>query len=104
MNGLWEEIQEAESWLKARWSGTARAGLILGTGLGGLATRIKTDVAIPYAEIPHFPRSTAPSHAGQLLCGTLEGVPVMAMEGRFHYYEGYSLRQVTFPIRGMKAM
>ena len=104
MNGLWEEIQEAESWLKARWSGTARAGLILGTGLGGLATRIKTDVAIPYAEIPHFPRSTAPSHAGQLLCGTLEGVPVMAMEGRFHYYEGYSLRQVTFPIRVMKAM
>jgi len=104
MNGLWEEIQEAESWLKARWSGTARAGLILGTGLGGLATRIKTDVAIPYAEIPHFPRSTAPSHAGKLLCGTLEGVPVMAMEGRFHYYEGYSLRQVTFPIRVMKAM
>jgi purine-nucleoside phosphorylase len=104
MTGLWDEILEAQSWLKARWSGTARAGLILGTGLGGLATRIKTDVAIPYAEIPHFPHSTAPSHAGKLLCGTLEGVPVMAMEGRFHYYEGYSLRQVTFPIRVMKAM
>ena len=104
MNGLWDEIQEAEQWLKVRWAGVPRVGLILGTGLGGLASRIQTDVAIPYAEIPHFPRSTSPSHAGQLICGTLEGVPVMAMEGRFHYYEGYSLRQVTFPIRVMKSM
>lgn len=104
MDGLWDEIQEARTWLTSRWSGTPRVGLILGTGLGGLATKINTDVAIPYAEIPHFPHSTAPSHAGKLLCGTLEGVPVMAMEGRFHYYEGYSLRQVTFPIRVMKAM
>ena len=104
MDRLWDEIQEAQTWLSRRWSGTPRVGLILGTGLGGLATTIQTDIAIPYAEIPHFPRSTAPSHAGQLLCGTLEGVPVMAMEGRFHYYEGYSLRQVTFPIRVMKAM
>lgn len=104
MDGLWDQIQEAQAWLASRWSGPARAGLILGTGLGGLATKIKTDVAIPYAEIPHFPRSTAPSHAGKLLCGTLEGVPVMAMEGRIHYYEGYSLQQVTFPIRVMKAM
>ncbi len=104
MNGLWDEIQEAEQWLKARWAGVPRVGLILGTGLGGLSSRIQTDVAIPYAEIPHFPRSTSPSHAGQLICGTLEGIPVMAMEGRFHYYEGYSLRQVTFPIRVMKAM
>jgi len=104
MNGLWEQIQEAQTWLASRWSGTPRAGLILGTGLGGLATRIKVDVAIPYAEIPHFPHSTAPSHAGKLLCGTLEGVSIMAMEGRFHFYEGYSLQQVTFPIRVMKAM
>ena len=104
MGCLWDEIQEAEQWLKARWAGVPRVGLILGTGLGGLSSRIQADVEIPYAEIPHFPRSTAPSHAGQLICGTLEGVPVMAMEGRFHYYEGYSLRQVTFPIRVMKAM
>ena len=102
--GLWEQIQETQAWLTSRWAGPARVGLILGTGLGGLATKIKTEVAIPYAEIPHFPRSTAPSHAGKLLCGTLEGVPVMAMEGRIHYYEGYSLQQVTFPIRVMKAM
>ncbi|MCA9009600.1 MAG: purine-nucleoside phosphorylase [Planctomycetaceae bacterium] len=104
MDGLWDEIHEAEQWLKARWAGAPRVGLILGTGLGGLAARIQTDVAIPYSEIPHFPRSTSPSHAGQLICGTLENIPVMAMEGRFHYYEGYSLRQVTFPIRVMKAM
>ena len=104
MDGLWEEIQEAKSWLAARWNKTPRAGLILGTGLGGLATRIQTDAEFSYSEIPHFPRSTAPSHAGKLLCGTLEGIPVMAMEGRFHYYEGYSLRQVTFPIRVMKAL
>ena len=104
MDRLWDEIQEARAWLGSRWSGTPRVGLILGTGLGGLATKIKIDIAIPYTEIPHFPHSTAPSHAGKLLCGTLEGVPVMAMEGRFHYYEGYTLRQVTFPIRVMKAM
>jgi purine-nucleoside phosphorylase len=104
MDGLWDQIQEATTWLSSRWSRVPKAGLILGTGLGGLATQIKVDVEIPYAQIPHFPRSTAPSHAGKLLCGTLEGVPVLAMEGRFHYYEGYSLQQVTFPIRVMKAM
>ena len=104
MDGLWEQVQETQAWLKSRWAGPARAGLILGTGLGELATKIKTEVAIAYSDIPHFPRSTAPSHAGKLLCGTLEGISVMAMEGRIHYYEGYSLQQVTFPIRVMKAM
>lgn len=104
MIGLWDEVQEAAAWLSTRWGVTPRAGLILGTGLGGLATRIKVDLEIAYSEIPHFPTSTAPSHAGKLICGTLEGVAVMAMEGRFHYYEGYSLRQVSFPIRVMKAM
>lgn len=104
MQGLWEEVQEATTFLRMQWSQTPAVGLILGTGLGGLARQIKVDAEIPYGSIPHFPRSTAPSHAGKLLCGTLEGVPVMAMEGRFHYYEGYSLRQVTFPIRVMKAM
>lgn len=104
MLGLWDEVQESRTWLASRWTGIPRAGLILGTGLGGLAAQIKVDVEIAYSEIPHFPKSTAPTHAGKLLCGTLEGVAVMAMEGRFHYYEGYSLRQVTFPIRVMKAM
>jgi purine-nucleoside phosphorylase len=104
MQGLWEEIQDARQWLSERWDGAPRVGLILGTGLGGLARRIQVQVDFAYADIPHFPRSTAPSHAGRLLCGTLEGVPLMAMEGRFHYYEGYSLRQVTFPVRVMRAM
>ena len=104
MNGLWEQIEEARNWLASRWSGSPRAGLILGTGLGSLAAQIKVEAEFAYSEIPHFPRSTAPSHAGKLICGTLEGVPVLAMEGRFHYYEGYSLRQVTFPVRVMKAM
>jgi len=104
MQGLWDEIQEARAWLSARWDGAPRAGLILGTGLGGLARQIEAQADFAYSEIPHFPRSTAPSHAGRLLCGTLAGVPLMAMEGRFHFYEGYSLRQVTFPVRVMRAM
>lgn len=104
MQGLWDEIQEARAWLSARWDGAPRAGLILGTGLGGLARQIEVQADFAYSEIPHFPCSTAPSHAGRLLCGTLAGVPLMAMEGRFHFYEGYSLRQVTFPVRVMRAM
>lgn len=77
---------------------------MLGTGLGGLAEQIATEATIPYAEIPHFPTSTVESHAGQLVCGRLEGVPLVAMEGRFHYYEGYSTRQITFPVRVMRAL
>lgn len=101
---LYDQIQEAASHLRSVLDGTPRAGLILGTGLGGLAEQIQDAGKIPYGEIPHFPESTVESHAGQLVCGNLRGVPVLAMEGRFHYYEGYSLEQVTFPVRVMKAM
>jgi purine-nucleoside phosphorylase len=104
MQGLWEEIGEASQFLRSRWQGTPAVGLILGTGLGGLARKIQVEAEIPYSEIPHFPQSTAPSHAGKLICGTLQGIPLMAMEGRFHYYEGYSLRQVTFPVRVMRSL
>lgn len=104
MQGLWEEIGEASQFLRSRWQGTPVVGLILGTGLGGLARKIQVEAEIPYSEIPHFPQSTAPSHAGKLICGTLQGIPLMAMEGRFHYYEGYSLRQVTFPVRVMRSL
>ncbi len=104
MQELFEQIEAASTWIRERWSATPKAGLILGTGLGGLARQITVDVTIAYEQIPHFPRSTAPSHAGQLICGHLHGVPIMAMEGRIHYYEGYSLQEVTFPVRVMKAL
>jgi purine-nucleoside phosphorylase len=104
MQGLWEQVQDAVAAIRQVWSGTPRVGLILGTGLGGLAEQIQTEASLPYADVPHFPASTAPSHAGRLVCGTLNGVPIVAMEGRFHYYEGYSLQQVTFPVRVMQAL
>jgi purine-nucleoside phosphorylase len=78
--------------------------VILGTGLGGLAEEIQAEARIPYPEIPRFPRSTVESHRGQLVCGTLAGQTVIAMEGRFHLYEGYTAAQVTFPIRVMKEL
>ena len=100
----WEHVQEATRRVRAWWSGEPRVGIILGTGLGALAREIQSEAAIPYPEIPHFPRSTVESHTGQLVCGQLAGHPVMAMEGRFHLYEGYSPWQVTFPIRVMKEL
>ena len=104
MQKLWAQIEEATAYIRRFWQTTPKAGLILGTGLGGLAEQIDQRAAIDYGEIPHFPISTAQSHAGRLVCGTLRGVPIVAMEGRFHYYEGYSLQQVTFPVRVMKAL
>jgi purine-nucleoside phosphorylase len=97
-------IDEAVAAVRAR-SGVAPAvGVILGTGLGGLAERIRVETSIPYEEIPHFPLSTVESHSGRLLLGTLGGKPVVAMQGRFHRYEGYTLQQVTFPVRVMRAL
>ena len=81
-----------------------RVGIVLGTGLGGLAAAIDIEVSVPYRDLPHFPVSTVESHRGKLLLGTLEGVPVVAMQGRFHRYEGYSLRQIAFPVRVMKLL
>jgi purine-nucleoside phosphorylase len=100
----WEHVQDAVRRIRAQWSGDPRVGIVLGTGLGALAREIKAEAAIPYPEIPFFPRSTVESHKGQLVCGTLAGQTVMAMEGRFHLYEGYSPWQVTFPIRVMKEL
>ena len=98
------EIREAVESIRQRWKGRPRAGIILGTGLGGVAAQIRTEASLDYESIPHFPRSTTVGHAGQLVCGVLEGVGVAAMEGRFHAYEGYSHRQITFPVRVMKAL
>jgi purine-nucleoside phosphorylase len=98
------DIREAVEAIRQRWKGRPRAGIILGTGLGGVAAQIRTEAALDYESIPHFPRSTTIGHAGQLVCGVLEGLNVVAMEGRFHAYEGYSHRQITFPVRVMKAL
>jgi purine-nucleoside phosphorylase len=104
MHELALQISQAVEAVRARWTGTPLAGVILGTGLGSVAGQIETEVKLDYAEIPHFPRSTAIGHAGQLVCGRLQGVPVVAMEGRFHAYEGYSYKQITFPVRVMRAL
>jgi purine-nucleoside phosphorylase len=90
--------------VRARSTVRPRVGVILGTGLGGLAARIQVEAEIPYEEIPGFPLSTVESHTGRLLLGTLGGKPVVAMRGRFHAYEGYTLQQVTFPVRVMRAL
>jgi purine-nucleoside phosphorylase len=100
----WEQVQEASRTVRSHWSGAPTVGLVLGTGLGALAREIDTVVSIPYPEIPYFPRSTVESHRGQLVCGNLAGRSVIAMEGRFHLYEGYTPSQVTFPIRVMKEL
>ena len=101
---LFDQIQEAAAAIRAKWSAKPAVGIILGTGLGKLTEDIHAEAVFPYESIPHMPRSTSPSHKGQLVCGTLAGKSVIAMEGRFHFYEGYSLQQVTFPVRVMKAL
>jgi purine-nucleoside phosphorylase len=104
MQHLGADIDQAVAAIRLQWSGRTRIGIILGTGLSSVAGQIKAEATIDYAAIPHFPRSTTPGHTGQLVCGVLEGAPVVAMEGRFHSYEGYSLSQVTFPVRVMRAL
>jgi purine-nucleoside phosphorylase len=104
MPELYEQVQEAKATIGARWKGRPHVGIILGTGLGGLVMEIEVQAALAYADIPHFPVSTAPGHAGRLVCGRLAGKNVIAMEGRFHFYEGYSLQQITLPVRVMKAL
>ena len=104
MTALFDRIQDAAAFIRQRWTVKPTFGIVLGTGLGGFASEITDKTEIRYEEIPHFPRSTAPSHKGQLVCGTLAGKAVVAMEGRFHLYEGYTAEQVTFPVRVMKAL
>ena len=101
---LFDKIESAASYIRQRWNAIPRAGIILGTGLGGLAKQIDVEAKLNYEEIPHFLRSTATGHAGQFVCGKLCGVPIVAMEGRFHAYEGYPLELATLPVRIMKAL
>lgn len=99
-----QQVQGAASFIRTRTKVAPRIALILGSGLGALAGEIAADATIPYAEIPSFPRSTVEGHAGQLVLGQLEGKPVVAMAGRVHFYEGYTLAEVVFPIRVMRAL
>jgi purine-nucleoside phosphorylase len=99
-----ERIEAAAQVVRARFDRRPDAAIILGTGLGGLASKISVEATIEYGDIPGFPLSTVESHAGRLLCGTLSGKTVVAMQGRFHRYEGYSLGQVTFPVRVLRAL
>ena len=101
---LFAQIEDACKFIRTQWDKTPHAGVILGTGLGPLVEQIDVEASIDYEEIPHFPKSTATSHRGRLVCGNLCGLPIMAMEGRFHMYEGYPLKQITLPVRVMKAM
>ena len=98
------QVNEAAAYLREKLGTEARVGLILGTGLGKLAEEIDGANTAEYGAIPHFPVSTVESHHGRLLSGTLGGVTVMAMQGRFHLYEGYDGRQITFPVRVMKQL
>jgi purine-nucleoside phosphorylase len=98
------QIDESVAFIRGRWRGMPRAGIILGSGLGAVADEIDVEAAIDYGDVPHFLRSTAVGHRGRLLCGSLGGVPVVAMQGRFHCYEGYSAERATFPVRVMKAL
>jgi len=99
-----EKINETAAYLKERTGASPVVGIILGTGLGGLVNEIKADHVVPYEEIPNFPISTVEGHSGKLIFGQLGGKSVMAMQGRFHFYEGYDMKEVTFPVRVMKAM
>lgn len=99
-----ERVDAAAARIRGAFATPPDAAIILGTGLGALAERIDVEVSIDYADIPGFPLSTVETHAGRLLCGTLEGRTVVAMQGRFHRYEGYTLQQVTFPVRVLRAL
>ena len=99
-----EKFNESANYIKSKTSITPSIGIILGTGLGGLVNEIKIVNEIPYQDIPNFPVSTVKGHSGKLIFGHLGGKEVMAMQGRFHYYEGYNLQEVTFPVRVMKIM
>ena len=104
MLDLYDQMTEAAAAIRRQWSQSPHAGIILGTGLGSLAEQIEVEATIDYEEIPHFVNSTAISHRGRFVCGRLEGLPVVAMEGRFHQYEGYPLKRITLPVRVMKAL
>jgi purine-nucleoside phosphorylase len=104
MENMLQKIEECASFLNEKGFKSPEVAVVLGTGLGSFVQHIDIIHAIPYHEIPHFPVATVEFHKGQLIYGTVQGKKIMAMQGRFHYYEGYSMQQITFPIRVMKAL
>lgn len=104
MQELHAQIEESTAFIRKSWKCQPKIGIILGTGLGSLAEAIDQESVFPYEEIPHFPVSTATSHQGKLVCGTLCGQSVVAMAGRLHAYEGYRLKHATLPVRVMRAL
>jgi purine-nucleoside phosphorylase len=98
------QLQETSAFIQSKIKSTAQTAIILGSGLGNLATQIQVDFEIPYTHIPHFPISTVEGHKGRLILGSLNGVKVWVMEGRFHFYEGYSPEQVAYPVRVLKLL
>lgn len=104
MLALYDQVEKAVQVIRTHWNKKAEVGIVLGTGLGNLAKQIQAEAMIPYNELPNFPTSTVETHAGNLVLGTLEGKNVVAMEGRFHAYEGYDPKSLTFPIRVIKAL
>jgi purine-nucleoside phosphorylase len=101
---MWDKVQETVSFIQSKFSFTPEYGVILGSGLGGFTEDIQIICSIPYSDIPNFPLSTVEGHKGALVFGTVGNKKVMAMQGRFHYYEGYDMKQVTFPVRVMKML
>jgi purine-nucleoside phosphorylase len=99
---MWEQVQETVSFIKEKTNFTPEYGVILGSGLGSFTDDIQIEFTLPYAEIPNFPVSTVQGHKGALVFGTIGTKKVVAMQGRFHFYEGYSMKEVTFPVRVMK--
>ena len=104
MENLYEKVQEAKNFIQTQTSFQPKVAIILGTGLGDFSEDIIVEKEIEYQAIPYFPKATVESHKGKLIFGKLEGQPIICMAGRFHYYEGYSMKQVTFPIRVLKAL
>jgi len=101
---LMAQLQETSAFIQSKITNSAQTAIILGSGLGNLATQIIVDFEIQYTEIPHFPISTVEGHKGRLILGSLNGVKVWVMEGRFHFYEGYSPEQVAYPVRVLKLL
>lgn len=104
MENMYQKIKETAAFLQQRGFAGAEAAVVLGTGLGAFVNLIEEQNAIPYADIPHFPAATVEFHKGQLIAGKIANKKVIAMQGRFHYYEGYNMQQITFPVRVMKEL